>query len=294
MSLHSPRLDTAAGINSTFEAWRTDANIETSIPGLVLDLTQRFNFEADVQLALRAAAEMASEPLKHAYHNNHHLLEVFALSYVIGKHAMNEGRITERQFGLLMAAALIHDYKHDGKSNFAGPNARQSRLEQQSFDLAKDRFVEAGLSADDLALMNTMILATDVSHSDYDFANGPAGLLKRYSTGEDVILPPQFNALAKNSQHMGLALILADADLAASSALSIEMSEDNGKRVVDEANANGATQVFKPIGSTDGEPSQVFFLKNIHMLRFFSQSGMALFQESMNANLRRYGLTPVI
>lgn len=148
-------------IEEVFGHWRSQSpqDIQKFIPELVGELAAKFNFSSDMHNAVIAAGKMAGEPLEHAFHSNYHLLEVAVMSYAMGSYAMRSGQMSDHDVGLLMTAALIHDYKHDGTTN----GNDQSRLELQSFNEAKGRLQEAGLGDKDMALLKAYILSTDVS-----------------------------------------------------------------------------------------------------------------------------------
>lgn len=147
---------------------------------------------------ISVAAKIASEPNDAAYHSNAHFLDVTAGSIMLGYHAHQNNLIDDHQYALLITAAFIHDYAHDGIGN-AG---EQFKLEQRAFEQSKDRLCVAGASNTDLAIIEAMILSTDVSRDYKDnTSRSPADTLKEY------IVAPGPQLLKQNILHPRLKIL---------------------------------------------------------------------------------------
>lgn len=132
-----------------------------------------------------------------------------------------------RDASLLMAAAAIHDYKHDGVGNCLDGVHQQYRLE----DIAFEEFTKQlgnQFSSDDLKDLQVILKCTDVSSTEGPFSEDcPANLLKKLYNNEITKneLPPELQRLAGNEKLVLMALTLHTADLATSAGLSVERTK---------------------------------------------------------------------
>ena len=114
-----------AGLVWAFSLWR-DKGVNThAIARYAIDY---FEFSPRLKQVLYRAADLAAEPSLHPYHNNTHFLEVFTLAATLGCRA----RLDKDSLALLLTAALVHDYHHDGKGN----QGQKLRLEKIAADHA--------------------------------------------------------------------------------------------------------------------------------------------------------------
>ncbi len=235
---------------------------------------------------IQAAAKLASEPNDNKFHHNQHFLQVFAMSYTLGYHALKQGRMDGRKLDNLFAAALIHDRGHDGGVNgtkyrldehlrnafnsgyqalktsrekkdsigntFAsvmkginqssGSIINQFRLENIAFQESKSSLSKAGASPKDLAIIEALVLATDVTKDFSDpHAISPAESLEQYvQTGKRELVHPKLRILV-DEDYVDVGLMLQDADVAPSY-LNVEsagyssdcLAEERGKEPVPE------------------------------------------------------------
>jgi len=183
-------------IANIFRQWRTDLpNIETSVQGAIMGI----DFSDKTKAIITTAARLTTEPANKTclYHDNMHGLQIFFMTYTTGKLALERGIIDKNTFGNMLAAALIHDYKHDGTAN----NGIQFRLEKIAFKSAKDALQNAGATPDDLKMIKGFVLATDTSKDFNDqTALSPAESLKKHiKDGDTSTVFEELQWLVKNS-----------------------------------------------------------------------------------------------
>lgn len=255
---------------------------ENPIPTTVLvdHIAARFEFSAESQKILHAAAQIASEENPNPYHNPMHFQHVFILAALLGRRASYMSNLDEQNFRNLLVAALIHDYKHDGTGN----KGEQFRLEKISIAASRERLLAAGLTPEDLEVISGYVLATDISK---DFSNpdakSPIETLRDYQkTKKAWYIQPELRSLYKRSQrdginHMEVAMILHDADVGAS-IITAGMCEELGHRLAEEQH--------KPFNTNDSK----FFLVNIVHKEMASQIGFDLLQPYLNDTLRAYDI----
>jgi len=263
--------DTSSLIN-TIRIWRKQrplvtAVIEASARALKLDARQK--------AIIDEAALLAAEPNDNAFHKNRHFLEVFAVSALLGWRAHKEGRLSKDGLTLLLTAALIHDYKHDGTTN----GTTQYKLESIAYEAAAPRLAVAGATPDDLAKIKAFVLTTDVSR---DFSKpdsiSPADSVKKYlKSGNENDLAQPLRPL----HGWGLAdtaMMLHDADLSGS-LLSPDLNKQAGDYLAAEQ------------GRTHDAKSDAFFIEHICHHRMFSKAGHDMLQPHMEKTMRALGVT---
>ena len=250
-------------VAQTFIEWRKNPPV---IEDVVQEVIDQLGFSERSQTLITTAAKLASEDAPHAYHNNEHFLEVFCLSAMLGNHAFEQKAILEKDFGNLLTAALLHDYKHDGTGN----KGEQFRLEKRAYHEAFLPLLDAQ-AADtiDLKIIEAMILGTDVSK---DFGNpealSPAETLKMYNDGECDHVHDKLKIL----EHKGLvdlALVLCDADVG-SNFLCEELLDQNSLNLEEES------------GLPANRQSQQFFLDKVCGGGLHSEAGRALLSNSFD------------
>lgn len=232
------------------------------------------------------AAKLATEKNDNPYHGNRHFLEVFCFSYTLGLNALQNSDIDQDDFARLLTAALIHDYKHDGKNNGAGENHKQFRLEEQSFTLAEPALKEAGATEQDLKIIKLLVLATDVSSPSPDTV-GPAGSLKNFLKAPKAnpdLLHPALRELY-NEDKIDLAMMMHDSDLGSGSCLSYRFSMEAGTLL--------AKEHGWPTEPENIIKGQRFFLEKICEREVFSKAGKRCLQEGQNHILKAFGITPL-
>ncbi|MFK7839091.1 MAG: hypothetical protein AB8B83_02070 [Bdellovibrionales bacterium] len=264
-------------LESLFLYWRKNP---PDLEGLVKACCDDVGFSEQKQRMINVSAVMAAEDNGNDYHNNHHFREVFALMYMMAFDGYRKGRITKEHFARRLSAALLHDYKHDGLTNNSHGEHQQFRLEQQAFDEAHLRLVfEGGATQKDLRIIEAMILSTDVSAPNKPDAVSPADSLKNYVEhgGRDVLLLHPKLRVLHDENLVDTALLLHDADIAVSAAISPYMNVVQGKALQKEWN-------FPKL------PDQGFFLSVLCRSQLYSRSARELLQPAMNDVLAHYGL----
>lgn len=232
---------------------------------------------------LMMASCLAEEPNDLPYHSNKHFKKVvLQMARTIKAHnEIFEGTsraLDERQRALMLIAAAIHDYKHDGKGNTIGGTHYPGRLERQSLALALPHLERAGLKDPrDIAEMEAMLLTTDVSP--LNSPNSPLRQLKRAyryhylgDTSEPLALSPELAVLAEDAALCERALLLHEADVATSAGISYDVGLYEG-------------ELFqREIGISEARPQNtVDFLDNICGRRFLGDATQKLY----GANLAR-------
>lgn len=266
------------GLAKLFIQWRDKTQTVPNINTCVDEVVKFFGFGAETEAVVRRAGQLASEPNTNPFHNNQHFLEVFALTAMLGHREQRRDEESLHRLGLVLAAALIHDYKHDGTNN----RGEQYRLEKIAMDSAEPFLAEAGASKQDLSIIRAFVLTTDVSK---DFSNpdaqSPADRVKIYSATQNPDdLPPELSILHEQGLS-DVALMLEDSDLG-QGVISVALNVHGGKLVAEELG-----KPYSPAG-------QAFFLDKICHRRAFSKAGTELIQPYLNQVLQHFGLSPAI
>jgi len=263
-------------ITNIYKEWRTNLPpIETFVQGTIADT----DFSNKTKSIIVAAAKLAAEPANEAclYHDNMHSLQVFSMTYTLGKQALDDGRINENTFGNMLAAALIHDYKHDGSKN----DGDQFRLEKFSFESVKDSLQKAGATPEDLKMIKLFVLTTDVSK---DFTNknaiSPAESLKNFV--KDGIVDTVFEELkwlVENStldnNLVDAALTIQDADVGCS-LLNMEACIYSSRQLAAERNIEYSVE------------NDRFFINDVCHRTFSSISGLKTLQPYLMSTIQQF------
>ena len=157
--------DVQAGVGGLLRKIATGKSTWPSLTALVYMGTTNFGIDletADAKVALTSAT-LGEIPNSLPFHNNAHYRKV--LMSIIRQVAIHNDlyrdtkwELGARDIALLMTAANIHDFMHDGNETGEHP----LRLERQSFDLAKPFLIEAGADEDFLKDLETIVLSTYV------------------------------------------------------------------------------------------------------------------------------------
>ncbi|MCI5061113.1 MAG: hypothetical protein MRY79_08600 [Alphaproteobacteria bacterium] len=270
------KADTAQ-IADIFRKWTKEGIPD--IENFVQDAISQIAFTDQSKKAIMAAAKLAAEPNDNAYHGNEHFLQVFCMTYTLGHHAVETGRFTKETFGLLLTAALIHDYKHDAQGN----KGEQFRLEKLAFDSAREDLA-AYVSKEDLKIIKAFVLTTDVS-KDFSDPNAvsPAESLKWYLSNKDIHsvfdeLKILITESTSGNDLVDAALTLQDSDLA-SAHLDVESSHQSGRSLA------------KELGNEYDPKNQIFFMDKICHRRCFSSAGREIIQPCLNKVMKAFGMT---
>lgn len=269
------------GMEIAFRQWaKKSPGIEAVV---VKALVKNPVFSSTQKTLITAAAKLAAEKNDNPYHGNRHFLEVFCFALALGMDALRHGEATSEDLTHLLTAALIHDYKHDGKNNGAGENHVQFRLEDIAYLAAEPHLIKAGASSRDLRIIRLLVRATDVSKSS-PTATSPAASLKNYLRDFDATVHPALDDLRRFGK-IDLAMMMHDADLASGTSLSHAFSMENGTLLAKE---NG--------WATDPESvtkDQKFFLEHIFEKQAFSRAGRHCLSRNQNRILQAFGIEPL-
>ena len=236
------------------------AGLSAKMTQAVTIAMQVIGLENDVPL-VRAAAALAAEidagvgdGRANPYHNSQHYCEVMLSAlYLSGKLAM-PSLVRAR----LVAAALAHDFHHDGRTSIGMP----FRLERLAAQAALPYFDFAKVSADEQARIATLILATETTVG-VPFARK---CRDHFANGAELPQPqdvePRLAILATDADMAEQAVLLSEADLLASVGLTVFYGELT--------QANLSKEWGRPMTAVD----KMFFLDRIfgdfRVGRFFS------------------------
>jgi hypothetical protein len=175
---------------------------------------------------------LADIPHDNVYHNNDHFREVICLlCLLIARHNdLSPFKLSSRDIMMLLMAACIHDFAHDGQGNFIKGTHLPSRLETRSFEKAKP-FLQLALPDDKniLDILKLFLICTDVSRG--ESGRSPAGhcrdiyLAHEYDNIKAVNVPEIFEPLLRNQMLSLMALMLCEADIGMSTGLTYDYSK---------------------------------------------------------------------
>lgn len=254
-------------IEALFTAWQNNLPCIETIAQQICD---EFDFSPRHKKMLAAAAAMAKEENKNPFHGNLHFLEVFIMAATIGNHALSQGRIDQDQFALLLTSALIHDYKHDGKTNTIDVEGIKThisfRLEKIAVDAGTPNLREAGATKEELNIIRAIVYATDVSGT----STVSQKLIKYDQTGDETDLPDILTNIYKTPWVRESALMLRDADLG-QALLSATKCIEGGKNLAQELGFEYSPNVTSfflnticpQMASTSGKILMDLYLNNV-------------------------------
>jgi len=221
-------------ISDYFMRWRND--IPPTVPAFLALACDHFGIDSGHRLlqAALTAAILAETQHLNAYHNTNHFREVFVMIMRLCSTHNWLNDIPHDQFYptdvlLMLIAAAVHDFAHDGKGNFPNDRHQPSRLEKEAFVQARPFLQAAGLTEDELSAVELMILTTDVSRS--QFGDSPSNLLRKayraHYLGEMPMpdLPVIMQHLSYDAKLCLMAMTLCEADIAPSTGLNYEFSK---------------------------------------------------------------------
>jgi hypothetical protein len=239
----------------------------------------------DMVQALLVAAVLGDVPNELPYHNNLHFKKVMlqTIRLVSTHNEIFHGTpraLSEHESALLLIAASIHDFKHDGKGNTIKGVHQTGRLERRSYDLAKPLLMKAGLNQPaDLRILEILLLCTDVSP--LDDPSSPMRQMKaaykHHFLGEkryqaQLNLSEDLKLLEKDAALCDMALILHEADVATSAGMDYALSQ------------NETASYRAEIGLNDARPQHIIdFLNDVCQRQFLGDAGKKLY----GANLAR-------
>lgn len=263
-----------------FMEWRN--NVPPTMPALLGFACDYFKIKSTHRLFSTALAACVLSEIPHinSYHNNHHFREVFTVTICLcamhNEVAGRANRLDATDILLLLTAAAIHDFGHDGRGNIMDGDHYPMRLEQRSFDYAKPFLMAAGASADDLDIIRGTILGTDVSKSaQYDSQSNCLKSIYQAHRGRAAMPEKECETLhvLKTSQKATLlAMLMAEADIAPSTGLNYDFSMYSTVLVARESS------ILQPSANT-----LYGFMKHICNGEYLTQAARTLMAENFTA-----------
>jgi len=242
--------------------------------------------DPDLQNALMMAAVLGEVGNDLPYHSNMHYRKVLLqLVRLITAHnhvyADTRHAFSVHQVCLLLIAACIHDYGHDGKGNTVKGVFTQSRLELRSYRWAEPFLIAAGLQdKDDLQALKIMLLCTDVSplgEPDNPMHQMKAAYRYHYHGGKSKTLTLGLDAdlvpLENNAALTLMSLILHEADIATSAGLTYAVTKYETAILGQEF----GKEIMRPSDCLD-------FLERVCDRQFLSHAGQELYSAQIARN----------
>lgn len=224
--------------------------------------------------ALGVAAALGGVETYLPFHNSlHHFKVLLRLRALLTAHGKMHLQFEENHTALLIIAACVHDFAHDGNNNWVDDILVQGRMEQQSFDLVKPYF--AGLLDEkELALLEVLILSTDVG-SDKNCRSLARQVVDKYVSDEPFD-SERLGVLNDDPEYVEMAVYLHEADLATSAGLDYATTQEETALFYEEAH-----------GRVHSDADIVEFLQGICADAFYSEAGKKMFQDNKAKILER-------
>jgi hypothetical protein len=234
------------------EQWRGKAPFNATVVKTALDY---FGIDVDSPLyhCALVGGVLADVPHDNPYHNNHHFREVlFVLCLLMANHnnaATDKTKIlTKDEITILIIAAAIHDFAHDGRGNMIKGTHIPSRTEKYSLKTAAPFLKNAGITNDVLKQLEIMLICTDVSRS--EAGRSPSGMCRdiflahEYDNVSAVNVPEFYQPLIQNRKISFMATLLCEADIAVSTGLTYDYAQKMTRLVAEES------EVLQPSANT--------------------------------------------
>ena len=213
-----------------------------SLLGYIIEVMEIDEAYPLIDMASIAAILGDSQGHDLAFHNHRHVMQVSLTACVLAYHhnrlhPFEPLEISE--FLALYSAACIHDLGHDGQGNFSKDGRHMpSRLEIQAVEMAEPFLRQVCQDDHVINRIGMMVVATDVSESEGN--PSPASILKgvmdsRLNGSAMPVIPMHLHALTHDARLGLMALLLEEADLIPSMALSYELSRQLTVRVAEES-----------------------------------------------------------
>ncbi len=210
------------------------------------------------------------------YHNNNHFRKVvLQIIRLIDVHNRIYGgtakALGEEDMTLLLVAACIHDYGHDGLGNTVKGVFIPSRLELQSVKMAMPHLRAVGIDQEEI--LKALVVATEVSplHDPASSVMQMKAAYRFHFLGDSkkfdrLNLSDDLKILEREPKICLMACLLHEADMATSAGLSYELTVYETVLVRDE------------IGTHDARPEHIVeFLDVICQRKFLSDAGQKLY-----------------
>jgi hypothetical protein len=229
--ISNQQIEWGSALADQFLIWRED--IPPTLPAFLAMACDYFDIDDNhplLNVAL-AACVLGETVHDNQFHNTNHFREVMVVTMrlcatwnMITDNA--DIRFYAADILLLIIAAGIHDFAHDGMSNVRDGVHVPSFLERRAIDNAAPFLIAAGISDVDLLSVQNLVIATDVS-VDKD-GNSPAKKIQkivRHHLEGQPVTDDIDNFFMNNAKLSIMALILSEADITPSTGLSYDFSK---------------------------------------------------------------------
>lgn len=230
----SERTQWARLLATQFISWRHD--YPPTLPALLAVACDEFMIDTSHALIKPALAACILGEIfnDNQFHNPHHFREVMTLvlRFCATHNRLDENadhKLSETDILLLITAAAIHDFTHDGETNTVDGKHIPGRLEKQAFERAKPFLEQAGMAKADLNIVEQLVMATDASID--SSGQSPSGWVRtigarQYGQLQSVEKIPESYQIFENDPKLTLmTLTLCEADIAPSSSLDYSFSK---------------------------------------------------------------------
>lgn len=223
-------------VHNILSDWEVHPDIAPSMRSIMLVAAESLNIDkksSEFKAALKAAdlghTPAAEEAEFHAApdHPRKVLLQVIRLmssyNYLVEKGIEEGPALSGKEMSLLMATAAIHDLGHDGKGNGMKEAHQQYRLEDQSFNLFKEKLGDL-YSDEDLETIHLMLRCTDPSSYDGPLEEkSPLVIMRQFYNDptSEKNLPKNLSGLT-DSRKLLYSMILNTGDMGSSTSLCVE------------------------------------------------------------------------
>ncbi len=217
-----------------------------SMPGFIAAIFSRFSIDDPLICKAALGAALYAEIVHDLpYHNNAHFKKVVlhmarlivAHNYIFKDTA---NFLDRHKVALLLIAAVIHDLGHTGAGNIIDRKYDFAKTEQRSLDIIRPFLQRCGLCDDDLSDILTLLIATDVSP--FGDPMSPSNQVRRLyevhfgdneeeSDDAEFIVSDLLRVLESRERLCSMALMLHEADVLNSAAVSYEMTVSESKSV---------------------------------------------------------------
>lgn len=163
-------------------------DIPSSLTLFVIAIIKKLDMGDNERLAkaLVAAAMLGDLPNHNPFHSNDHFRDITATvlrmcnvhNDLVNMGEIEHDALTSNDICLMLIAACIHDFCHDGCGNTLDGVHIPMRLEKRAFSMAQPVLKLFDLSDEELKLIEMMILCTDVSYGDKGYS--PSRILNKF------------------------------------------------------------------------------------------------------------------
>ncbi|GEM_PF-1334644 len=214
--------------------WRDEGAEAPSMAALVAIMMHGLGIQGDSALAhtVLAAALLAEIPNDKPFHGNAHYRDILCSTFrllTLHRHRASIDKdlydLPPETAALMLVAACVHDYCHDGRGNNIDGVHTPMRLEKNAFDKAEPSLRQFGLPQSELERVRVMILTTDVSFD--DMGSSPSRRLRaayahHFEGKHAPKLCPVLVPLAEDKTLSLMAMMLEEADIYTSVGLNYD------------------------------------------------------------------------